>query len=82
MTQQEQRQFTAVMQMIVPMVVDRMVKDYGMKPDDALRQLYRSKLYADLERESSKLWHLSPLALAQLWYEGKNNEHIHYPEEA
>lgn len=66
MTQQEQRQFTAVMQMTVPMVVDRMVKDYDMKPDEALRQLYRSKLYADLERESSKLWHLSILTLAQL----------------
>ncbi len=82
MTQQGQRQFTAVMQMIVPVIVDRMVKDYALKPEEALRQLYRSKLYSDLERESSKLWHLSPLTLAQLWYEGERNWHIHYPEEA
>ena len=30
MTQQEQRQFTDTMQMIVPQVIDRMVKEYGM----------------------------------------------------
>ena len=60
MTQQEQRQFTATMQMIVPQVIDRMVKEYGIAADNAMKELYTSQLYADLERESSKLWHLSP----------------------
>ena len=62
MTQQEQRQFTATMQMIVPQVIDRMVKEYGIAADNAMKELYTSQLYADLERESSKLWHLSLLA--------------------
>ena len=64
MTQQEQRQITAIMQMIVPQVIDRIVKEYGIEAGDAMKELYTSQLYADLERESSKLWHLSPLALA------------------
>lgn len=82
MTPQEQLQFTATMQLIVPQVIDRMVKNYGMDAEDAMRQLYESQLYADLERESSKLWHLSPLALAELWYSEKTTGHIPYPEEA
>ncbi|MBP5542265.1 MAG: hypothetical protein J6X88_11570 [Bacteroidales bacterium] len=82
MTQQEQRQFTATMQLIVPQVVDRMVKEYGLEAADAMRQLYDSQLYADLERESSKLWHLSPLALAELWHYEKTTGQIPYPEEA
>ena len=82
MSPQEQLQFTATLQMIVPMVVDRMVRDYGLNPTDAVGQLYRSQLYADLERENSKLWHLSPLALAQLWHEEATTGHIQYPEEA
>ena len=82
MTQQEQRQFTATMQMIVPQVIDRMVKEYGMEAGNAMKELYNSRLYADLERESSKPWHLSPMALAELWHSEKTTGHIPYPEEA
>jgi len=82
MTEQEEKQFTAVMQLIVPQVIDCMIKVYGIDANDALGQLYQSQLYADLERESSKLWHLSPLTLAELWNSEKNTGHIQYPEEA
>lgn len=82
MTKQEDIQFTAIMQLIVPQVVDRMVKEYHLEASDAMRQLYESQLYADLERESSKLWHLSPLALAELWHSEVTTGKIPYPEEA
>ena len=81
MSEQEQKLFTATLQLIVPQVVDCMVKEYGLKASDAVGQLYRSQLYADLERESSKLWHLSPLALAELWHSEVTTGHIQYPEE-
>ena len=82
MTPQEQRQFTAILQLIIPQVVDRMVKLYGIDAADAMQQFYDSRLYSDLERESSKLWHLSPLALAELWHYEVTTGHIPYPEEA
>ena len=59
MTQQEQLQFTTTLQLIVPQVIDRIVKEYGPDATDAMKQLYESHFYADLERENSKLWHLS-----------------------
>ncbi len=82
MSPQEQLQFTATLQLIVPQVVDRMVRQYGLEAEEALGMLYSSQLYADLERESSKLWHLSPLALAELWHDEVTKGYIEYPEEA
>ena len=82
MSQQEQKQFTATLQLIVPQVVDRMVKEYGLDAEKAVGMLYRSRVYADLERESSKLWHLSPLALAELWHSEVSTGKIQYPEES
>ena len=35
------------MQMIVPQVIDRMVKEYGIEAGNAMRELYTSRLYAD-----------------------------------
>ena len=33
---------------------------------DALRALYRSRMYAELERESTKLWEYGPVALYEI----------------
>lgn len=82
MTHQEQIQFTATLQLIVPQVAESICQEYGLENEEALKKLYNSQLYADLEREGTKLWHLSPLALAQLWHEGEVSGNIQYPEEA
>lgn len=34
---------------------------------EALRLFYASQLYQQLQRESTKLWHLGPVALYELW---------------
>ena len=74
-------QFKAIMQLLVPMVVEQIISRFSVRPDSALQELYASRLYSDLERESTALWHLSPLALAELWYEEKTTGCITYPEE-
>lgn len=74
--------FKSTLQMLVPMVVEKMASEYKMALDDALSALYKSKLYSDLEREKTKLWHLSPLALAELWHQEATTGTIEYPEEA
>lgn len=35
----------------------------GISKLDAIRTIYRSKTYRDLEREETKLWHLGPVGL-------------------
>lgn len=78
----EEKIFKSTLQMLVPQVIAKMHEEYGVELSDALKELYESRLYHDLERESSKLWHLSPLALADLWYQEKTTGTLIYPEEA
>jgi hypothetical protein len=40
--------------------------------DEAIRIIYRSKTYQKLERESTKLWHLGPVALLEILTEELN----------
>jgi len=46
-----------------------------------LTRLYASELYRQLEREETKLWHLSIPTLYEMWLEEKESGHITYPEE-
>ena len=46
-------------------------KKLGMPILDAIRTVYRSNTYRDLEREETKLWHLGPVALFEYFQENK-----------
>lgn len=78
----EEKIFKSTLQMLVPMLVEKISSEYKINFDEALSSLYKSKLYSDLEREKTKLWHLSPLALANLWHQEVTTGIIEYPEEA
>ncbi|MCK9170012.1 MAG: hypothetical protein M0P01_06315 [Treponema sp.] len=78
----EDIQFKSTLQILVPLVVQQMCMHYHITEADAVTSLYTSKLYTDLEREQTKLWHLSPLRLADLWHEEQITGTITYPEEA
>ena len=63
-------------------VVQIIMEKRGLKNIEATRLLYDSSLYAMLENEASKLWHLSPLTLYELLEEELATGIINYPEEA
>lgn len=46
-------------------------KKLGMSILDAIRAVYSSNTYNDLEREETKLWHLGPVALFEYYQEYK-----------
>ncbi len=46
-------------------------KKLGMPILNAIRAVYRSNTYKDLEREETKLWHLGPVALFEHYQEFK-----------
>ena len=39
--------------------------DFGVSIIEAIKKIYNSKTYKELESESSKLWHFGPVALYQ-----------------
>ena len=75
-------QFKATLEMLVPLVIREIMKSRKVNEQDAFVLLYSSFLYSKLEVESTKLWHLSQLTLANLLNEELETGNIIFPEEA
>ena len=75
-------QFKATLEMLVPLVIREIMKNRSVSEQEAFELLYSSFLYSKLEMESTKLWHLSQLTLANLLNEELEIGNITFPEEA
>ena len=78
----ERKRFTSTLFLIAPQIIKLIVENDNVAEDTATELLYNSELYAQLEDEQTKLWHLSPLALYEMFCEEKTTGKITYPEEA
>ena len=58
------------------------MENKGLTNVEAAKLFYNSDVYAMMENEDSKLWHLSPLTLYELFEEELATGSISYPEEA
>lgn len=76
----EQNKFEAMLVLIVPSVVDLISKNHGLDEVTATRFFYESKVYSLLEQEDTKLWHLSPLTLYNMYDEERMTGNITFPE--
>lgn len=70
-----------MLELIVPRLLRMIMEKQSLTEKEALTQLYASDLYRQLEREETKLWHLSIPTLYEMWLEEKESWHITYPEE-
>jgi hypothetical protein len=64
--------------LILPFKVSQLAVLYvhatGCSMQDAIHTIYTSRLYKHLEDESTKLWHLDPVALLELLLEERGSE--------
>ena len=74
-------EFKATLQMLVPMIIQIIIEKNNLSAVNSIKILYRSMLYEKLEKESTKLWHLSPLALYELFDMEQKTEKIIFPTE-
>ena len=70
-----------MLELIVPRLLRMIMEKQSLTEKEALTQLYASDLYRQLEREETKLWHLSIPTLYEMWLEEKESGYITYPEE-
>lgn len=78
----ERRKFEAMLMLIVPQVIQLIIENYAYDEVTASKQFYDSDVYSVLEQEDTKLWHLSPLTLFEMFDEEKNTGTFSFPEEA
>ena len=55
----------------VAWIADMMQDDTKTSTVEVLKKIYSSDTYRQLEKESTKLWHLGPIALYQMMTETK-----------
>ena len=77
----DQKKFEAMLILIVPAVVHLIIENYGDSEVDASKSFYESQVYALLEQEDTKLWHLSPLTLFNMYDEERKTGVITFPED-
>jgi hypothetical protein len=75
-------QFSAMLTIIVPPIVDLISKNGNVEETEAISKFYQSKLYQELSDETSKLWHYSSLTLYTTHQDELLTGSYDYPEEA
>lgn len=76
-----EKKFTAMLTLIVPQVVSLIAERNCCDEVTAAKKLYNSKVYAIMEQEDTKLWHLSALTLFDMFNEEEKNGVFVIPEE-
>jgi len=75
-------EYKATLQMLFPMVIQTIMEKKNITVIPAIKLFYLSKLYEKIEKESTKLWHLSPLALFELFEIELETGRLVFPTEA
>ena len=78
----DKKKFESMLILIVPKVVKLITENYNIDEIVAFNKFYASKVYEKLEQEETKLWHLSPLTLFNMFDEEQKNGTLIFPEEA
>lgn len=78
----DKKKFESMLILIVPAVVKMIVENNQVDEIEATDLFYSSKVYEKLEQEDTKLWHLSPLTLYNMYAEEQKTGEVVFPEEA
>lgn len=77
----EKKKHEAILILLVPQVIQLIVMNYKWDEVTAASVFYKSQVYASLEQEDTKLWHLSPMNLFSMFDEEQKNGTFVFPEE-
>ena len=78
----EQKKFEDMLVLLVPQIIHLIVQNTHCDEVTASQLFYTSHVYELLEQEETKLWHLSPHSLFQMYHEEVSTGKITFPEEA
>lgn len=77
----EPKTLQAILVLLTPQVITLIMAQCGWDEAYAAERFYASKVYAGLEQEETKLWHLGPMSLFQMFMEEEQTGGFTFPEE-
>jgi hypothetical protein len=72
-------QFKSILQLNTPLIIKEIAKTFSISRKEAIELFYCSSLYEKYTEENTKLWHYSPLVMADLLVQELENGEINYP---
>jgi len=72
--------FDSIFPIIISHLTGKIAKETNLTEDAAIAELYRSGLYAALEKEETKVWQYSTEKLFDLYLEEKQTGKLELPE--
>ena len=72
-------QFKSVLQLNTPLIIKEITKTLSITQKEAIELFYGSNLYEKYTEENTKLWHYSPVVMADLLAQELENGEIEYP---
>ena len=78
--QMNKEKFAALLPIFVTDLIEKIIERKNVSQDEAITQLYYSKLYFLLENEQTKIWHYSTEKLFQLFQEEIHTGKFELPE--
>ena len=76
----EKAKFAAILPFICADLADVISREESISEEDAISSLYASDLYAQLEKEETKLWQYSTPMLYQMYRNSMETGKIQYPD--
>lgn len=74
-----EKEFESLLYTITANTVNLIMQQTGWYEDTAMERFIRSKVYVQLEKEETKVWHYSATMLAQL-FEDERTGNLVWPE--
>lgn len=71
--------FSALMAIITPDIISKIMKKYELNEDKAMSLFYKSELYKLLEKEDTKVWQYSSEMIVELFNREMNGK-LEFPE--
>ena len=76
----DSKEWTGTLKLITPKVVEEVMKSRNMTQNEAVKLFYLSETYSLLEKENSKMWHFSPIALCDIFERELDGKELAIPE--
>ena len=76
----EKAKFAAILPFICADLANMISKEENITEEEAISSLYASDLYAQLEKEETKLWQYSTPMLYKMYRKSIENGKIQYPD--
>ena len=77
----DNEQFKSILQLNNTLIIKEIVKTQNINEKKAIELFYCSSLYEKYTEESSKLWHFSPVVMADLLKQELETGEMEYPVE-